>query len=661
MYQPEEYATALLLLLASMLCWGSWANTMKLTPGYAFQLFYWDYVIGVLLGSLVWGFTLGSSSGGPLAFATSIRQADRSHILYAIAAGVVLNVANLLLVAAIDIAGLAVAFPVGIGLALVEGVLLNYAISPKGHPVLLFGGVALVVLAIILDALAYRRRERAQRFISARGIVISVACGLLMGVFYPLVTKAVAGPRSLGPYSVAFFFAAGTALCAIPLNYRFMKRSLTGSPPVYMSAYFRAKPAWHWWGVIGGLVWCTGTVFNFVASHAQIVGPAVSYAIGQGATMVSAVWGVFVWKEFASAPQAARRLIPAMFLFFLVGLGSIAIAPLVPSGQNRSSMKKPIVVVGSINLDLVAGADRIPQIGETIIGDSFRTFCGGKGANQAVAAARLGHPVAMVGSVGNDFGAQLRNGLNDAGVDTTYVNTVEGPSGVALIATGRRGENSIVVVPGANHHLTPRVLERAAPVLSRAAFLLAQLEIPFDTVDYLAQFAERNHIPFMLDPAPARELSLALLRRVSWMTPNETEARELLRAYISDGGHDSHAVADRLLARGINNVVLKLGSQGCLVAEGNLAKEHVPAFPVKAVDTTAAGDAFNAGFAVGLLRGYTTVRSAIFASGVAAISVTQPGAQPSMPRGDEVDGFLEQHSVAVTNPAPSFTLRFGAA
>jgi ribokinase len=349
-----------------------------------------------------------------------------------------------------------------------------------------------------------------------------------------------------------------------------------------------------------------------------------------------------------------------MFLLFLAGLGSIAIAP-VPSGQNRSSMQKPIVVVGSINLDLVAGVDRIPQTGETIIGDSFRTFCGGKGANQAVAAARLGHPVAIVGNVGNDFGTQLRNGLNHAGVDTTYVNTVEGPSGVALIATGRRGENGIVVVPGANHHLTPRLLEKAAPVLGRAAFLLAQLEIPFETVDYLAQFAERNHIPFMLDPAPARELSASLLHRVSWMTPNETEARELLKTYITDGGHDSHVLADRLLARGIKKVVLKLGSRGCLVAEGHLPKEHVRAFPVKAVDTTAAGDAFNAGFAVGLLRGYTTVRSAIFASAVAAISVTRPGAQASMPTAAEVDYFLEQHSVAVPNPASSFTLRFGTA
>jgi glucose uptake protein len=329
MYQPEAYVAALLFMIVSMLCWGSWANTMKLTVGYAFQLFYWDYVAGILLGSLGWGLTLGNWGGGHLSFSANINQADSRHMLFAIAGGAVFNVANLLLVAAIDIAGLAVAFPVGIGLALVVGVLLNYAISPKGHPVLLFGGMALVVLAIILDALAYRRRESERRTISARGIWISIACGVLMGLFYPLVTKAITGLASLGPYTVAFFFAIGTALCAVPVNYLFMKKPLTGTPPVNMSAYFQTKPAWHFWGVLGGLIWCTGTVFNFVASHAQIVGPAVSYAIGQGATMVSAVWGVFVWKEFANAPTASRKLIPAMFLFFLLGLGSIAIAPMV--------------------------------------------------------------------------------------------------------------------------------------------------------------------------------------------------------------------------------------------------------------------------------------------------------------------------------------------
>jgi glucose uptake protein len=329
MYQPEAYSAALAFMVVTMLCWGSWANTMKLTAGYAFQLFYWDYVIGILLGSAVWGLTLGSWGGGNLSFLANIHQADSRHIWFAIAGGAVFNVANLLLVAAIDIAGLAVAFPVGIGLALVVGVILNYAIDPKGHPGLLFGGMALVVLAIVLDALAYRRREIEKRSLSMRGIWISIGCGVLMGIFYPLVTKAVTGESSLGPYSVAFFFAIGTALCAIPVNYLFMKKPLTGAPPVDMSQYFHARSAWHFWGIVGGLIWCTGSIFNFVASHAQMVGPAVSYAIGQGATMVSAVWGVFIWKEFATAPPSARKLLPAMFVFFLLGLGAIAIAPIV--------------------------------------------------------------------------------------------------------------------------------------------------------------------------------------------------------------------------------------------------------------------------------------------------------------------------------------------
>lgn len=309
-------------------------------------------------------------------------------------------------------------------------------------------------------------------------------------------------------------------------------------------------------------------------------------------------------------------------------------------------MRKPIVVVGSINLDLVVGADRIPRVGETIIGNRFATFYGGKGANQAVAAAKLGYPVSMVGNVGSDaFGTQLRDGLKDAGVDTAYVNTVEGPSGVALITTGRLGENNIVVVPGANGRLTPKLLEKAATILERSGFLLTQLEIPLETVEYLAQFAERHDIPLMLDPAPARELPTSLLRRVTWITPNETETQELLKTNNESSDQGYYAAADHLLDCGVKNVLLKLGVLGCLIAQGTLAKERIPAFSVDAVDTTAAGDAFNAAFAVGLMRGSTVARSAIFASAVAAISVTRPGAQPSMPTGDEVDRFLEHRLV----------------
>jgi glucose uptake protein len=300
-----------------------------MAPKFPFQLFYWDYVIGALATSVFWGFTLGSARGGELSFLSNIHQADTTHIAWALASGVLFNVANLLLVTAIDLAGLAVAFPVGIGLALVVGVLLNFLISPKGNPLLLFGGVALVVLAIVLNAVAYRRRESQRKTLSLLGIEISVACGILMGISYPFIVKAITGNHSLGPYAVAFIFALGIAFCAIPVNYFLMRRPLTGSAPVDMKAYFDAGRLDHFWGIVGGTIWCTGTTLNFTASHAQIIGPAVSYAIGQGATMVSAIWGVFVWREFSNAPVSARKLILPMFLFFIVGLVAVAIAPVL--------------------------------------------------------------------------------------------------------------------------------------------------------------------------------------------------------------------------------------------------------------------------------------------------------------------------------------------
>ena len=327
MYQPEAYAAALLFMFVSMICWGSLANTQKLTKGFPFQLFYWDYVIGVILTSLLWGVSLGSLHGGASAFFPNLTHASTTNLLLAVLGGIIFNIANLLLVAAIAVAGMAVAFPVGIGLALVVGVVLNYIVQPKGNPLLLFGGVALVLIAIVLDAVAYKRRE-SNSSVTGRGVRLSIISGFLMGLFYPFVAKSTLGEGGLGPYTVAFVFALGVGLCALPVNFFLMRRPLTGEPPVAMDRYAAAPMHWHLWGIIGGGIWCTGAVSNFVASHSNIVGPAISYAIGQGATMVSAAWGVFVWREFASAPPASRRLIPWMFLFFLIGLGVIAIAPL---------------------------------------------------------------------------------------------------------------------------------------------------------------------------------------------------------------------------------------------------------------------------------------------------------------------------------------------
>jgi len=242
--------------------------------------------------------------------------------------GVIFNVANLLLVAAIDIAGLAVAFPVGIGLALVVGAVSSYVIAPQGNPLLLFGGIALVVAAIVFDALAYRLREASRPATSRRGIVISLIAGVLMGCFYPFVSRSMVGEHAAGPYAAVMFFVLGVAVCAIPVNYLFMRKPLDGQAPAAMVEYTKAPGAWHLWGVLGGAVWCTGAVANFVASQAHIVGPAVSYSIGQGATMISACWGVFVWREFTHAPSRAKTFVTWMFVFFLCGLTAVAVAPL---------------------------------------------------------------------------------------------------------------------------------------------------------------------------------------------------------------------------------------------------------------------------------------------------------------------------------------------
>ncbi|MGC2164056.1 MAG: GRP family sugar transporter [Silvibacterium sp.] len=327
MFQPETYAIALLLMVVSMCCWGSWANTIKICPGYRFQLFYWDYVLGLIAGALLWGFTLGSLGGSGRPFVADLFHARLSNILFAIAGGVIFNAANLLLVAAIDIAGLAVAFPVGIGLALVVGAVSSYVLSPNGNPLMLFGGIALVVAAIVFDAIAYRLREKQRPALSRRGVLICLAAGLLMGSFYPFVSQAMTGIDAPGPYAVTFIFSLGVALCALPFNFILMRRPLDGSTPVSMSGYWTARKSWHLWGIAGGAIWCAGAVLNFVASRAHVVGPAVSYSIGQGATMISACWGVFVWREFANAPQRSKTFLAWMFVFFLCGLTAIALAP----------------------------------------------------------------------------------------------------------------------------------------------------------------------------------------------------------------------------------------------------------------------------------------------------------------------------------------------
>jgi glucose uptake protein len=327
----ESYTTAVILLFITMLCWGSWANTQKLaTKAWPFQLFYWDYTLGVVLLSLLFGITLGSMGSEGRSFFEDLQQGSNDAFLSAFLGGVIFNIANLLLVAAIDIAGRAVAFPIGIGLALALGVIVNYIATPVGDPVYLFLGVALVTVAIVLDALAYRKLPSQSGSTSTKGIVISVVAGILMGFFFRFVAAAVASdftnPEAgmFTPYSAVFVFSIGILLSNFLWNTMFMYKPFKGSPATYADYFKKGTPRLHLIGILGGAIWCVGMAFSMIAS--EQAGFAISYGLGQGATMIAAAWGVFIWKEFANAPKGTNMLIRLMFLFFIVGLVLIIIA-----------------------------------------------------------------------------------------------------------------------------------------------------------------------------------------------------------------------------------------------------------------------------------------------------------------------------------------------
>jgi glucose uptake protein len=354
-----------------MICWGSWANTQKLSGKWRFELFYFDYSFGVVLCAVVAAFTFGSMNSEELTVFDMFALTGYRKMAWAIAGGVVFNLANILLVAAISLAGLAVAFPVGIGLALVIGVVWNYILNPQGNPVLLFCGAAIVVAAVIVDALAYKfhmanqaalRKAKAARESAAavkpaaeeaakysrssraprpaargqngmpivtKGIIVSVISGILMGSFYPLVEMARSGEDGVRPYGDALLFSAGVFFSTFVFNFFFMMMPIHGEP-VSPLDYFRGSLKQHALGVAGGVIWCMGAVSNFVASSTAAgvqVGPAVSYAMGQGATMVSALWGLLLWKEFAGATPQVKMLLTLMIVLFLTGLGMVSIAP----------------------------------------------------------------------------------------------------------------------------------------------------------------------------------------------------------------------------------------------------------------------------------------------------------------------------------------------
>jgi ribokinase len=307
------------------------------------------------------------------------------------------------------------------------------------------------------------------------------------------------------------------------------------------------------------------------------------------------------------------------------------------------SGKKPVVVVGSINIDLVAYSNRIPAAGETILGNSFQIHPGGKGANQAVAVARLGYPVRMIGRLGHDtFGTQLRAHLESFGVDVSTVMTTSESSGVALIVVAENGENSIVITPGANALLSPQDIDANLECIRSAGIVLTQLEIPMSTVQHLVEVCSRERVPLVLDPAPAKNLPREILQKITWLTPNETEAAILTQdSRIENRVDDPAQTAAALMQQGVKGVALKLGARGAYIASGFGLAKAVPPFSVNAVDTTAAGDAFNGAFATALLMEMGPIESARFAGAAAAVSVTRAGAQPSMPTMPEVQQLLK--------------------
>jgi len=330
MFIPQSYSLAVILCIVTMLCWGSWGNTQKLSgKSWRFELFYWDYVTGILIFSLLLGFTLGSTGENGRSFTADIAQAEAGNIFNSFIGGVIFNASNILLVAAMAIAGMAVAFPVGVGIALALGVIINYIFAPQGNPVILFAGLALIVAAIIIDAFAYKKHSASQQKVSRKGILLSVSAGILMSLFYRFVASSMAtdfvSPEAgkLTPYTAVFFFALGVVVSNFLFNYILMKKPIEGES-LSFSDYKKGSIGIHLTGILGGVIWCLGMSMSILASGKA--GFAISYGLGQGATLIAALWGVFIWKEFKGATKSVNTLIFLMFLAYLAGLSLLVYA-----------------------------------------------------------------------------------------------------------------------------------------------------------------------------------------------------------------------------------------------------------------------------------------------------------------------------------------------
>ena len=331
MFIVSNYLLAVVFCFITMLCWGSWGNTQKMAAkSWRYELFYWDYVIGMVLFALLIAFTMGSFGTEGRPFLEDIAQVSAKNIGGIILGGVIFNASNILLSASTSIAGMAVAFPLGVGISLVLGTIVNYIGAPKGDPVTLFIGVALIVVAIICNGIASGKLQKEDKAGANKGIILAVVAGTLMAFFYRFVAAAMdldnfAAPAvgKATPYTAIVIFSIGVLVSNFVFNTFVMRKPFVGEPVSY-SEYFKGNAKTHLVGMLGGAIWCLGTAFSYIASGKA--GAAVSYALGQGAPMIAALWVVFIWKEFKGAKKDTWTLLAVMFLFFLAGLGFIIVS-----------------------------------------------------------------------------------------------------------------------------------------------------------------------------------------------------------------------------------------------------------------------------------------------------------------------------------------------
>ena len=333
MFIISSYALAVVFCFITMLCWGSWGNTQKLAgKTWRYELFYWDYVIGMVLFAALLGLTMGSTGELGRSFIADLQQASLTSVGWVLLGGVIFNASNILLSASTSLAGMSVAFPLGCGLALVLGVVNNHLEQSKGNPMLLALGVLFIVVAIVCNGMAAGRvsKQSEGNKNSKKGIVLAIVAGLLMSTFYRFVVKGMdinnfeqPAAGMLTPYSAIFIFSLGVLVSNLLFNTYVMKRPFVGEPVSY-SEYFKGSLSTHLVGVLGGAIWCLGTAFSYIA--AGKAGAAVSYALGQGAPMIAAFWGVFIWKEFKGADRKTGYLLALMFALFIIGLGIIVVA-----------------------------------------------------------------------------------------------------------------------------------------------------------------------------------------------------------------------------------------------------------------------------------------------------------------------------------------------